>query len=879
MASRSLLPLGLVDLTWLRASTELGLPHTARSARPLCLHVIRRKMHQAATAPTLYGPWDAFPVTDATRASIKERRSKLGALAVRNVEGNDTAGELSRRVEALVNVAASEAESAAIIPEFSEDDLLAFYENILALPTDQQESPVPVEASQQEKDWDTIKALSQRLFADAEPSAEPEASDFTKHLIQRQALDADSSVIDDLSSSLPRDAAAMPPHHRVLSFLRLVTPKVEAARNALKPAFGAEVQAPVPVAIMADAEWQSLVRSFLETNEPELAEETLVLMKRSGIVPYEESVNDIMASYARAGDIESTETFMQKFLTANPTDRQRHLHIKAYLRSVPAGTIPTGALEVLHHYENQSLPAPMMTYTNLITSLFSVDSSLAHAQAWDLFAHMRYVAHPDPDALLYTLMIRACASPGLGGVEPERALDLFTEMTVDHGLAPTAGAYSAVILACARSGTKEYINEAFRLAKEMLDAHRDASGRPAFPPEGRTFVALLEGAKRIGDLARVRWILAELVRGSQPGVESGQGTTDAVITEEVMMHVFHAYAAYRPPFRPSLAPLVSGEPTLAEAEHTATPNGEVTAQPSSPEAEVQTQHAESSLPIEASPDASFKHLPPQSRGEVLHEASALFSRIVEDSHTSAYANAPSRHAADGLPSAFQAVQLTPRLLNAYLSVHYAHAALDAAHALFRTLFAEHGVEPNARSYVEALERCAIARRGRERDAALAFADEVWEGWVRLENAARLPGARSVNARMVERAHAAMIRTLALTNQLDRALTHVREFATRYPPSAVREPSVLPPMRSSRTALLGAHPLVRFTSNTEVPDDTVPPLLGFAELEILHHRLVAARRRDAVGYVKYVCKAYEGALRMRRDATMRMATEAQTQEEQ
>jgi hypothetical protein len=59
-----------------------------------------------------------------------------------------------------------------------------------------------------------------------------------------------------------------------------------------------------------------------------------------------------------------------------------------------------------------------------------------------------------------------------------------------------------------------------------------------------------------------------------------------------------------------------------------------------------------------------------------------------------------------------------------------------------------------------------------------------------------------------------------------------------------------------------------TSTVEVPDDNVPPLLTFEDLEILHHRLVATGRRKEIGFLKYVCKAYEGALRARRDGTMK-----------
>ena len=106
-----------------------------------------------------------------------------------------------------------------------------------------------------------------------------------------------------------------------------------------------------------------------------------------------------------------------------------------------------------------------------------------------------------------------------------------------------------------------------------------------------------------------------------------------------------------------------------------------------------------------------------------------------------------------------------------------------------------------------------------------------------------------------------------TDNVDRALDLVRSFFARYPPAAVRKPAPKAAFRSTRTVLVGARPLVRMSSSTEVPDDTVPPLLTFMDLEILHQRLVARKGKE-IGYLKYVCKAYEGALRRRRDEAMK-----------
>jgi hypothetical protein len=425
-------------------------------------------------------------------------------------------------------------------------------------------------------------------------------------------------------------------------------------------------------------------------------------------------------------------------VTGPLTDRQRHLHIEAHEKSVAPGTVPESALSLLHTYEKAGRPPPMTAYSRLIAALFRTPSSIAHAQAWDLFSHMRYVAHPQPDSLLFTQMIQACALPTPS--EPERALDLFTEMTIDHRITPTAGAYNAAILACACSGSKVYVNEAFRLAKEMLDSHRDARGRGVFRPDSRTFGALLEGAKRIGDLGRVRWILAEMIETSRRDPES----KDVVVDERIMTHVFHSYAAYKPPFRRSMAPLASQNEVDAD-----TP---VPARPSEP---VESAADDYQLPAHIDPTQrpSFTHLPPQSRSELIGEVRALFSRISRPSPLST--NSHSGH----LPT-FPDVHVTPRLLNAYLSVFYAHAPLETAHVMFRTAFVEHDLEKDARTLVEALERCGGARRGTERAYVMSFADDAWQEWTAFENSQRMTRARS-SARHTQRAYAARIRVLAL----------------------------------------------------------------------------------------------------------------------
>jgi len=450
----------------------------------------------------------------------------------------------------------------------------------------------------------------------------------------------------------------------------------------------------------------------------------------------------------------------------SPNTLQRHQHIKSYINSTPPDTIPLSALSLLHKYENMNLAPPIKTYTSLISILTSVPSSLAIAQAWDLFSHMRYVAHPTPDAVLYGLMILACArtppSGGTGDSEPQRALDLFTEMTVDNGIPPTRDTYTAIILACARSGETKFVNEAFRLAKEMLDGHRDALGCPAFTPNNALFGALLQGAKRIRDLPRTRWILAEMVqviiRQHHARVDDGMevpAQDEVALTENKMVHVFHAYASYRVPFHRSATRIAEGRGRTIE---TVSPASTL---PSPPQASIDTAEAEvgeAEVGDVAVTDAGprFNSIPPQSREEVLAEVKNLFEGILHDTQRS---HISPHNSAKESPALFKGVRVSTELVNAYLSVYYSHGKVNGSQDLFKTLFEEVGVGRNFLSYVEALEACArwscIKHR---RNQVLKFAEDVWE--LLQKDMCVHDEMFSVRVRLIERANLALIRVLS-----------------------------------------------------------------------------------------------------------------------
>ncbi|KAF8999820.1 hypothetical protein BDQ17DRAFT_1391436 [Cyathus striatus] len=754
---------------------------------------------------------------------------------------------LEQKLDKLSKVV--EVEKAALAEAvYTEEELMNFYQDVLAVPGDQTQSPPNTEAlrvTQERKDLAVIDAADNRMMAFAKAK-------------EREVLD----VAGEMDLQLLHEQTALDmelqPYKRVLKQAHEVMSRLEAIREKTikvkdqQPVGEAEQSMEVrstaasmviPVAILSPKECEALVRIAVKEGDPDAAEQALSLIKRAGISLPESSVTEVLKLYADLGHPKEVEELLAKYLTQTPDDVQRHLHVKAHLNATPHDVaLPNEALNILHHYESLNAPAPMKTYTLVISRLFNSHSSIALAHGWDLFTHMRYVAHPNPDVRLFTVMIRACASPLTRRYtsEPEKALDLWTEMTVDHNIMPNRAAYNAVILACARSGDKQYVNEAFRLSREMLNAHRDAAGVPAFKPDKITFCALLEGAKRLGELGRARWILAEMAKASDEGL---------MVDEEAMMHVFHAYASYDPPFKRGATMFVEEEPVK--------------------EAQIQSEDsAESSKSktrdiAKEKPAPSLTHIPPQSAQEVITEAENLFNRIIKDRKSPS----PS--------SKFSNVEITTRLINSYLSVFYKHSTLEKSKAAFSNVFEELGVERSARTYVEALERCGYSNSRRkgidDRRFALKWGEELWDKWCEIERSGR-DGNKKLYARYIERAYVAMIRTFTMVDDVERAVRHLRDFAHRYPPINVRNNVPKPLMRSSRTSLVGARPLVRMISDVEVPDDFVPPLITFRDLDVLHQRLIMYNRKKDIAYLTWLCKEYEWKLRVRRDATMKAKPE-------
>ena len=516
---------------------------------------------------------------------------------------------------------------------------------------------------------------------------------------------------------------------------------------------------------------------------------TSYLRADSQVQAPKETVDGLLSDYAKRGNIQEFESAVSRMLPgrsllfcpdfffidaspAPPTEHQRDLHVKAHIVSASLSThpststtqrFPTSALAVLHQYEASGHFAPIKSYTRVISALFNVQTNpssdpglgraAAQAQAWDLFAHMRYVAHPVPDAHLYALMIRACGS--FSRPEPERALDLWLEMQ-ENRIEPTKGAYEAVIRVCCKGGP-EWLGEGMRLAREMSDQYSitGMSGRGLW-------CALLEGCKRSGDLNKARWILAEAVRGSSDVTNN----EDSMVDAELMTHVFHTYASYKTPFRREATRFVERSTTMDEEVSAKETQAEKISSHTDSSPPEQTQHGD--IPIESIESIpSFSRFPPQTPSDVIAETRALFGRILQDRSVS---TEEARRFCYGGPlvGRFAHVELTPVLLNAYLSVFYRHASIETSQEVLDSLFNKsHSssalvLRLDEHTYVNALERCAMAPT-EERRIAAQWAEDIWRRWEEMEAKGLRYGKGDVGsfARLIERAHAAMRRVLIL----------------------------------------------------------------------------------------------------------------------
>jgi hypothetical protein len=342
----------------------------------------------------------------------------------------------------------------------------------------------------------------------------------------------------------------------------------------------------------------------------------------------------------------------------------------------------------------------MAVYHALVTGLLESPSPVnqpLRAKAWDLFYHMRYVAHPEPTANFYATIIRACADSS----EPDttRGFDLWVEMTVDKRIIPNIQAYNAIIRLAAR--TKATAPDAIRLAREMLEQGRDAEGRPSIPLNAETCSSLLEACKRIGDLRQARWLIARLAESGHEG--------SSLIDAWAIRHMFHTYAVYRPPFKRKLATTILDNDREKDR---------ITAEKS-------TDHTHSVEP------RSKQHLDdiilPQTHQAVIAEVDALFELLVAD-HQRPIGEAPVDR-----PLLFASVTQLEAIIQAYLSVHFHHSSVIQAIKVAVSVHERLQVPWAAETIRLCMFHFSNTRMKRLSPELIKYADELWDKWLTIVN--------------------------------------------------------------------------------------------------------------------------------------------------
>ncbi|GAA5852643.1 hypothetical protein JCM8547_002576 [Rhodosporidiobolus lusitaniae] len=687
-------------------------------------------------------------------------------------------------------------------------------------------------------------------------------------------------------------AVAVSPARALLDRVGELLPEEQEKKGEEEASEGAVA---LPRGLLSRSEWSDLVVACAEAGDREGVHEGLKLMDRTTPISEGKVLEDTLAVYAekkRPQDALALASFARQ--NSLPLSVTAHHHLLASI--LPSH--PELALRHLKSMEAAGHTPLLPTYTAVIKRLLQPGSPHLVREGWDLYANTRAVAFPVPDMNLYSTMILACGSGAHPA--PERAVDLFTEMTNDNRLPATEAAYNGVIRACAREGSQEYYLEALRYMRRMLDEN--------VMPSRHTFHAVLEGAKKHGDLARARWMLVKMI---------GLGGETAP-TEKTLALLFQTYATYEPESRvrnevkPPNAEGVKRAKTDEEKEALLQPEraaGDISLDASedptvSPLVQQDSSGAGPSTQavIEMLGEASLFYPGPMPRtsAEVVAEARNLMLQVVDASILARPSSSspdepttppPARPASSMFPD----VEPTTFLLNSFFSVLSHHAPLPASRDFFQTAYARLGVPKNRYTFVIAMRRCETGRIKVKPEQNVALAKGIFEEWLSWRDepfpaheheAVDEQGNRVVDPRKAEqwrmermdgrtasKLWRGLIRVLARTYQTDEALTVLRRFVELYPPALLAKGVTLPtaPPASANPAAPPSRPSplpavpIRMSSplypeTSPSLDPLRPPFLSFSHLSILHLRLVEKEDKEGLAYVTYVTSAYASALR-------------------
>ncbi|WWD20656.1 hypothetical protein CI109_105132 [Kwoniella shandongensis] len=778
------------------------------------------------------------------------------------------------------------------LPPFEEDDLRNFYKDLvrtglkdpnvgrLALEGPGGDARKRISFSKEERE-DILRRVEGRLVGSVAGSGSG----------QSQLLLEGGGVANgggELSIASIREATKnSPTHHRVFALLASVavgqgTGPSETSKGKANAGVGGM---DIPLGVVSRKEWDALFEEFIERGDARGAESLLDVMNLHGAPLQEERIADIMKVDAMAGRTDEVARLSMELIQSGLPVLPSHqdLVMMALLRQNPSN--PQIAISHLTQAEEAGRPLPQSSYHVVLSHLtqpspLTQPNAHTRALAWDLFTHMRLAAHSTPSRELYTTMIRVCGDARQP--QPERARDLWIEMTESEKMDPTRDEYAAIIRSLG-STKKDYL-EAFDLLRQMLAKHHDATFVPFAEEDGHqmpttseylptleTFTALLEGTKRAGDLNRARWVLTEVVKLAKSGQIWGAEDWKKGADEELLAGVFMTYAAWKPVVGRELLKVKQdvGEKAVAEEIQGATAEAEQggeewldvdvleeLVEPVNSQAIENTETVTGDIPIT-----------PQSSADAIREATALFQRILHDQQAAAQGATN-----EFLP--FKDVRLTPRLINSYLSVHLAHSsslagarkeydsAWDAVSKLSKTN------KPNGWTYLQILEKCASGTRGgieySDRSVAYEWGCQLWSEYVawsetvskEIESISDLSAQQrrrwlsGLGDRQTERVWRSVIRLHALLGSSSTSLSLLELFHQNYPPLGILQTYAPLPEVGLK---------IKMSTPGSTPEAQVPPYLLFDDVRVLHQRLVKVEDGEGIGRLKWIVSRYKAAL--------------------
>ncbi|TIA72525.1 hypothetical protein E3P91_01984 [Wallemia ichthyophaga] len=602
----------------------------------------------------------------------------------------------------------------------------------------------------------------------------------------------------------------------------------------------------VPILQVAnEGEWHTIITSAAHQVDIDHIKQTIALLERTQQLSAD-MYTDTLSILAKHGALHQV---------AEVIDYSKHLikpSEKSYGALVDAHTSRsdlTNAWNMLSSLESRGMIVPQSTYTNLIKGhLLSKQPSKIKERGWNLFVHSRLMAHPTPSISLYNTMITACAE----GVEPEieRALDLYKEMK-EYSLPLDQTVYASLIHTLAKGHRRGTASEIDRLFNEMLDT--------GIQPTHLIFAALMELAKRTGDVGRARHVFANWMRSGYP------------ITSQDVARFFYAYAAAQTPQLNYKKPL----------------NDETEVETSDRVDVDKTEHYD---PHSFTPESI-----PQFPHELMAESDMIFNRILADKGHSLAVDGlilaqkePENHANENFKP-FENVNLNSRLVNSYLSIRLNHSKYNPAELIefVKRLSIKLDVSRNGHNMFMLLEY--IYKHHKE---AAHLADGLFEEYVEyvesitpvimeeskvvaqqsssieagLAQKRKMEDDNGVDEKTISRTWSTYLNNLARSNRLSEAVEVLSNFVKKYPPTSVT---------SNMRSLTDSKPTAIKISKEIKPD--LAPHLVFARLRPLHEKLatlvkiedeagvesklsVHKSAKQALGFFSWALKAYDGVYR-------------------